>query len=248
MIQMENLTKEFSTKVAVKGIDLHVKKGELFVFLGPNGAGKTTTIKMLTGLVFPTSGTLKVNGLDVVKDSLEIKKILAYVPDEPYLYDKLTGREFLRFVGDMYGMDRFQGEKKIEELIDLFQARSYIDTLCESYSHGMKQRVVIASMLLHSPQVVVIDEPMVGLDPQSSRLFKDIIVEMTKRGTTIFMSTHTLSVAEELADRIGIIHQGKIIALGTFKELQNQYKSEDKNLEELFLDITRDSGGEEKCN
>ncbi|RME04490.1 MAG: ABC transporter ATP-binding protein [Planctomycetota bacterium] len=245
MLRFQKLTKKYGEKVAVRELDLEVFRGELFVFLGPNGAGKTTTIKMLTGLIFPTSGNIQIRGMDIVERHLEIKKILAYVPDEPYLYDKLTGREFLRFVAQMYGIDSSVAEAKIEELAGMFGAKDYLDQLCETYSHGMKQRVVIAAMLLHSPEIAVIDEPMVGLDPQSARLFKDIMREMTARGGTIFMSTHSLHVAQELADRIGIIQRGRLVALGTFEQLQRRFQAQEKNLEELFLEITATADLEE---
>lgn len=244
MIKLENVTKHFGSKTAVDNLNLHIPKGELFVFLGPNGAGKTTTIKMLSGLLYPSQGTIRIKNYDLTSDGeiMEVKKIFSYLPEEPYLYDKLTGREFLHFVGDMYGMDRLEVLEKVEDLTQKFETTSYIDYLCETYSHGMKQRVVIASMLLHSPEVVVIDEPMVGLDPPSARLFKNILREITAQGTTIFMSTHTLSVAEELAHRIGIIFQGKLAALGTVSELKEKYKHEGKTLEDLFMEITGNNG------
>jgi len=200
---------------------------------------------MLSGLLYPSDGTIRIKELDLANDShiMGVKKIFSYIPDEPYLYDKLTGREFLHFVGDMYGMAREKVVEKVEDLLQKFEASSYIDYLCETYSHGMKQRVVIASMLLHNPEVVVVDEPMVGLDPHSARLFKNILREITAQGTTVFMSTHTLSVAEELAHRVGIIFQGKLVALGTVVELKEKYQHEGKTLEDLFIEITGRNGG-----
>ncbi|RME73851.1 MAG: ABC transporter ATP-binding protein [Planctomycetota bacterium] len=238
MIHFQKVSKVFGEKTAVKNLELQIPKGELFVFLGPNGAGKTTTIKMLCGLLYPSEGRILIKGYDTVKDHMKIKPLFSYIPDEPYLYDKLTGKEFLHFVGEMYGLEKKKMEAKIEELVELFEASSYINNLCESYSHGMKQRIVIASMLLHEPEVVVVDEPMVGLDPPSARLFKNLLRKLTEeKQTTVFMSTHTLSVAEELAHRVGIIFQGEMVELGTVRELKEKYQFQDKTLEDLFMEI-----------
>lgn len=237
MIQTEHLTKVFGDKIAVHDLTLSVGKGEFFAFLGPNGAGKTTTIKMLAGLLLPTRGTIRICGHDVQRDGRLAKSVLSYIPDQPYLYEKLTGREFLDFVACVYGLDVEKRRRTISELIETFEMADYIDELCQSYSHGMKQRVVIASALLHDPQVIVVDEPMVGLDPKSTRLVKELFRQRARHGTTIFMSTHTLSLAEELADRIGIIHRGHMIACGTVAEIQRAGRS-DARLEDAFLRLT----------
>ncbi|MCZ7648686.1 MAG: ABC transporter ATP-binding protein [Planctomycetota bacterium] len=244
MIEIRNLSKRYGDKVALWDLNLDVGDGELFAFLGPNGAGKTTTIKILSGLVRPTAGTAIVGGHDVVKDGLKARALMSYVPDQPFLYEKLTAREFLRMVGELYRMERAEIEQRIGELSETFELGGFLDDLCESYSHGMKQRVVVASALLHGPKLLVVDEPMVGLDPKSSRTLKDLLRALTReRKLTVFMTTHTLSVAEEVADRIGIIHQGRVIALGAMQELRAlRQGSEDKRLEDLFLEMT--NGGD----
>jgi len=237
MIELENITKRFGTKVAVDNLDLKMEAGELFAILGPNGAGKTTTIKMITGLLRADEGSIRVCGKDILKEPVAAKQHISYIPDEPYLYEKLSGREFLEFVGRMYRMDREDVEKKVADLSKCLALGDFIDDLSEQYSHGMKQRVVIASALLHDPKVIVVDEPMVGLDPKSARVVKDLLGGLTENGTTIFMSTHTLGVAEELADRIGIMAHGRMIALGTLSELQSLSGGE-QGLEESYLRIT----------
>ena len=239
MIEIENVTKRFGETTAVDGLDLSVPRGEFFAFLGPNGAGKTTTIKMLTGLLRPDTGSLRVCGKDVLKEPVAAKTRLSYIPDEPYLYEKLTGREFLTFVGRMHGIDEAQIRLKLDYLSEALSLESFLDQLTEEYSHGMKQRVVIASALLHDPSVLVVDEPMVGLDPKSARVVKDLLRDLSKDGTTVFMSTHTLAVAEELAGRIGIIHHGRLIALGDAAELRSSADGE-LGLEASFLRLTAD--------
>jgi ABC-2 type transport system ATP-binding protein len=219
----------------VDGLDLRVKAGELFGFLGPNGAGKTTTMKMVCGLLSPTSGTVRVGGHPA--GSPEARQLIAYVPDQPYLYEKLTGREFLRFVVEMYGLDPARSARKIDDLIDTFEMGDFIDELCESYSHGMKQRVVFASALVHEPRVLIIDEPLVGLDPRSARIVKDIFVSQARSGVAVLMSTHLLSIAEELADTIGIVERGKMLAVGTLDELRERAEHQGP-LESLFLKLT----------
>jgi ABC-2 type transport system ATP-binding protein len=243
MIEVLGVTKTFGTKVAVDGLDLHVRRGELFAFLGPNGAGKTTTIKMVCGLLAPTSGVVRVGGYAATRQ--EARQLLAYVPDQPYLYEKLTGREFLRFVVEMYGLDRRGAERRIAELIETFEMADYVDDLCESYSQGMKQRIVFASALVHNPQVLVVDEPLVGLDPRSARIVKDLFVAQVRSGVAVLMSTHLLSIAEELADTIGIIDHGRMLAQGTLAELRHQVKL-DGPLEDLFLTLT--GGGRAPTN
>lgn len=237
MIQTLNLTKRFGAKIAVNNLTLEVKKGELFGFLGPNAAGKTTTIKLLTGLLKPTNGSASICGYDIEKDYIKLKGLLSYIPDIPYLYERLTGREFLRFVSEIYLLDEKKAISKIEELLEFFSLKESADILIEEYSHGMRQKLVISAALIHNPQVIIVDEPMVGLDPKTTKLVKDIFKESAKNGITIFMSTHTLSLAEELCDRIGIIDNGNLIAIGTIDELR-QTSGIDGELEEIFLKLT----------
>ena len=237
MIELRGVTKTFGARRAVDGLDLAVRAGELFAFLGPNGAGKTTTIKMVCGLLRPTSGVVKVGGFPAA--SPEARQLIAYVPDQPYLYEKLTGREFLRFVVDMYGLDPKRATRRIGELIETFEMGDYIDELCEGYSHGMKQRVVFASALVHDPKVLVVDEPLVGLDPRSARIVKDLFVQQARAGCAVLMSTHLLAIAEELADRIGIVDRGRMLASGTLDQLRAQVKHHGP-LEDLFLKLTGD--------
>jgi len=237
MIQTFNLTKRFGAKIAVNNLNLEVKKGEVFGFLGPNAAGKTTTIKLLTGLLKPTAGSALICGYDMQKDYIKAKSILGYIPDVPYLYERLTGREFLRFVSEIYLLEEKEANKKIEELLTFFDIKKDADILIEEYSHGMRQRLVICAALLHNPRLIIVDEPMVGLDPKTSRLVKDIFRENAKKGVTIFMSTHTMSVAEEICDRIGIIDNGNLIAVGTIDELRKTSGIAGR-LEEIFLKLT----------
>ena len=237
MIELEGLTKKYGDNLAVDSLDLSVPAGQLFAFLGPNGAGKTTTIKLITGLLLPTSGRVRLCGADMHQDGARAKSLVSYIPDQPYLYDKLTGREFLFFVGRMYGLSVQQCRDRVDRCIDRFSMARYVDELAESYSHGMKQKVVISAALLHEPRVLVIDEPMVGLDPASARLVKQVLREVAERDGCVFMSTHTLSVAEEVADRIGIIHRGQLVADGSADELR-QDSVGDGWLEEVFLELT----------
>lgn len=238
MIEFSKVSKKYGPKTAVQGLDLTVPSGELFALLGPNGAGKTTTIKMLTTLLRPTTGTIRICGINVASDPREAVKHLGYVPDEPYLYEKLSGREFLQFIVDMYGIDPAEGKQRIEREIENFELAPFVEDLAETYSHGMKQRLVFASALLHEPKVLVIDEPMVGLDPRSARLAKDLLKSRAAEGMTIFMSTHTLAVAEEIADRIGIVDHGRLLCVGTMPELQHSQQLHDSSLEKLFLEVT----------
>src|SRR3954449_13140317 len=205
MIQLENVTKRYGNKTAVESLSLDIPAGELFAFLGPNGAGKTTTIKMMCGLLFPTTGRVLIGGHDIQGDGDRARQLLSYVPDQPFLYEKLTGREFLQFIADMYGMPRVQGRRRLEEVIETFALDEFVDDLTERYSHGMRQRTVFAAALLHEPKVLIVDEPTVGLDPKSIRLLKDLLREQAAGGTTVFLSTHSLDVAQELADRIGVV-------------------------------------------
>jgi ABC-2 type transport system ATP-binding protein len=241
MIQFDNVVRKYGQRVAVAGLTLEIPRGQLFALLGPNGAGKTTTIKMLVGLLRPTSGTVRLCGYDVVRESRQANQMLGYVPDEPQLYDKLTGREFLQFIADMYGLPSNHRNSQIERSIRDFDIGAFIDDLTESYSHGMKQRLAFAAATLHDPAVLVIDEPMVGLDPRSMRTVKDLLRARAAAGTTVFMSTHMLSVAEEIADRVGIVDQGQLRFLGTISELERDLSTHHQSLEALYLSLTSSS-------
>ncbi|HWB09506.1 MAG TPA: ABC transporter ATP-binding protein [Pirellulales bacterium] len=243
MIELENVSRTYGSKMAVNGLSLAVRPGELFAFLGPNGAGKTTTIKMLVGLLRPTSGHVRLGGFDVVAEPRRACALLGYVPDVPFLYDKLTGREFLHFIAGMYGYDHRAAQERVRREMDHFELDGFIDEMTEAYSHGMKQRLVFAAALLHDPAVLVIDEPLVGLDPRSSKLVKDLLRARAAAGTAIFMSTHLLDVAEQIADRIGIVDQGKLLWVGTLGELRGRLASQ-HTLEQLFLDVTSSGGAE----
>jgi len=242
MIQFEQVTRKYGTKTAVSELDLTVSPGELFAFLGPNGAGKTTTIKMLSSLLRPSDGKITVCGHDTVTSPRDAACHVGYVPDEPHLYDKLSGHEFLEFVGRMHGLARQEVKNRIERETNRFQLNEFIVELSESYSHGMKQRVVFAAALMHDPSVLVVDEPMVGLDPRSARIVKDLFRDAAAAGTTVFMSTHALSLAEELAHRIGIIDRGRLRFLGALGDLGKEAADAHKSLEHLFLEITGGNG------
>ncbi len=241
-IELSHVTKMYGRKVAVDRLCLKIARGELFAFLGPNGAGKTTTIKMICGLLRPSSGQIRVGGYDVVLDGERARRLLAYVPDEPYLYEKLTGREFLTLICRLYGLSDRIAEQRIDHVIELFDMASYIDQLTETYSHGMKQRVVFGAALVRDPEVLVVDEPLVGLDPITARLVKNLLRQRAAEGHTVFMSTHTLSVAEEIADRIGILHAGRLLWCGTLEELRATRRS-DGRLEDIFLRLIAEEGG-----
>ena len=242
MIRFEKARRTFGRKVAVDDLSLTVNPGELFALLGPNGAGKTTAIKLMVGLLRPGAGAVEVCGLSVVEDPREATRLLGYVPDEPFLYDKLSGREFLQFVAEMRGLDPQTVEARIARETDCFGLGDFLDGLTETYSHGMKQRLVFASAMLHDPAVLVIDEPMVGLDPRSVRIVKDLLLARAAAGATVFMSTHTLAVAEEIADRIGVMAGGRLHFLGTVPELREALSSPDSSLESLFLQLTDENG------
>ena len=237
MIELRRLVKKFGDLTAVAGIDLSVPRGEFFAVLGPNAAGKTTTIRMIAGLLKPTSGSAVVAGFDIQTEPLEARRRLAYVPDFPFLYDKLTPWEFFRFTGQLFRMEESRMESQARNLAERFHLDAYLGKPIEGLSHGTRQRVAIVSALLHDPEVFVIDEPMVGLDPQHARVVKDVLKERSHEGMTVFLSTHQLSVAEEMADRIGIIHQGRLIAVGTREELRLR-SGQDGALEETFLALT----------
>jgi ABC-2 type transport system ATP-binding protein len=239
MIEILNVSKSYAAKSAVRDLTLSIPAGELFAFLGPNGAGKTTTIKMLCGLLFPTAGTISVAGFDLQTHGQDARRRIAYVPDQPYLYDKLSGREILQFTADIYGIPRGEAEAKIAEVVETFSLGSFVDILTQNYSHGMRQRTVFAAAFLHDPDVLIVDEPTVGLDPHHIRLLKNLLRKKADAGVTVFLSTHSLEIAQELADRIGVIHQGRLIALGTLDALRRE-AAHDGSLEDVFLKLTQD--------
>jgi ABC-2 type transport system ATP-binding protein len=238
MIELTNLTKRYGATLAVDHLNLSVPKGEIFGFIGPNGAGKTTTIRMMAGVLGPTEGTVSIAGIPMEKDPEAAKGIIGFIPDRPFLYEKLTGMEFMRFVADLYGFRNGLVHERAETLLKQFSLYDWGDHLIEAYSHGMKQRLVIASALLHDPRLIIVDEPMVGLDPAGIRMVKDLFRELARQGTTIFMSTHTLEIAEDLCDRIGIIHRGRLVALGTTGDLRGTASLQEGDLEEVFLRLT----------
>lgn len=244
MIELKKLTKKFGDFTAVDDISLNIPSGEFFGFLGPNGAGKTTTIKMMTGLFTPTSGTISINSFDVEKQPLEAKATFGYIPDHPYLYDKLTGREFIYYMGGLYSMEKNRLRENVDRVIDLLELASWIDKKTEDYSQGMRQRVTFAAAFVHNPKTIIIDEPMVGLDPRSARIVKNTLKQKAKEGVSIFMSTHILEMAEELCDRIAIINKAKIIFLDTRQNLHLYKTKYDGNLESVFLELTKEAGEE----
>ncbi|MFM7150179.1 MAG: ABC transporter ATP-binding protein [Gemmataceae bacterium] len=236
MILLERVCKSYGTKQAVTDLNLEVKPGELFAFLGPNGAGKTTTIKMMVGLLFPTSGTVKIGGFDMRTEGHLARPLLSYVPDQPYLYEKLTGREFLQFIADMYGLAPDYAQQRLNIVIQQFGLEPFVDDLTERYSHGMRQRTVFASALIHEPKVLIVDEPTVGLDPYSVRRLKDLLRHQADLGTTIFLSSHSLDIVEELAGRMAIMNKGRLISCGTLESLKSQ-AAVDGSLEQVFLTL-----------
>lgn len=238
MIRLAQLTKRYGRFTAVDGISLEIPAGTLYGFLGPNGAGKTTTMRMIAGILRPSAGTIEVAGVNVVADPIRAKASLGFIPDRPFVYDKLSGAEFLRFVAALYGQDGPVIERRIDELLELFDLTRWKDELTETYSHGMRQKLIISSALVHRPKVIVVDEPMVGLDPRSARLLKQIFRHFVDQGGTVLMSTHTLEVAEAMCDQLAIIQGGRIAASGTMAEIRQQTASGDDSLEELFLRLT----------
>lgn len=239
MIELQNVTKTFDKFVAVNNISLRVESGDLFGFLGPNGAGKTTTIKMIVGLFSPTTGTIRVNGFDTAQQPIEAKNTMSYVPDQPFLYDKLTGREFMYFAGGLYNVEKEALHTRIKDLIELFEIGQWIDKRSEDYSQGMRQRVTIAAALLHRPKTLVIDEPMVGLDPRSAKIVRETLTRLATEGVSIFMSTHSLPMAEELCTRIGIINNGQLVFVDTQDKLEVYKRQYDGKLESVFLELTK---------
>jgi ABC-2 type transport system ATP-binding protein len=240
MIKLVHLTKRFGSLTAVNDVSLEIPAGEIFGFLGPNGAGKTTTIKMMAGILEPTEGTVIIDGKNLSEDPVGAKQVTGFIPDRGFLYEKLSGIEFLHFMASLYGMDEQRTEARIRELLALFEMDHWSGDLIESYSHGMKQRLVMSAALIHEPKVIVVDEPMVGLDPKGARLVKTIFKSLAARGVSIFMSTHTLAVAEEMCDRIGIIHEGCLIVVGTAFDLRRKAGGDKHNLEAVFLKLTED--------
>jgi ABC-2 type transport system ATP-binding protein len=245
MIRIYELTKKFGNITAVDNLNLEIGKGELFCFLGPNGAGKTTTIKMIMGTLLPTSGKIYLDGIDVYKEPTRAKALLGYVPDEPHVYEKLTAMEFLAFIADIYGLDKATARKRSMRLLSDFGLTDRSHELLGGFSHGMKQKILLSAALLHEPGVLFLDEPTVGLDPKSARMIKDVLRNLCDKGTTVFMSTHILEIAERMADRVGIIQEGKLVAVGTVQDLRERSAKNnggsavaDTTLEDLFLELT----------
>ncbi|MEA4882449.1 MAG: ABC transporter ATP-binding protein [Clostridia bacterium] len=245
MISAVGLSKRFGDTAAVDNLDLQVRSGEIFGFLGPNGAGKTTTISMMIGIMTPTSGRVEIDGIDVQKDPIKAKALIGYVPDQPNVYEKLTAWEFLMFVGNLYGMERKRAERKARNMLEMFGLADRAFEQTGGFSHGMKQKVVIASALLHDPKALFMDEPTVGLDPRSARMVKDILKELAGQGVTVFMSTHVLEIAERMCDRVGIIQKGRLLAVGTMDDLRQAAakssgveRPEASTLEDLFIELT----------
>jgi ABC-2 type transport system ATP-binding protein len=241
MIELKDLTKTYGEYPAVDNLNLCVKRGEVFGFIGPNGAGKTTTIKMMGGILEPTRGTVKIAGINIQKAPEKAKSKIGFIPDRPYLYEKLTGMEFLRFTADLYGVSEDAFEKTALKILTDFSLADWADELVESYSHGMKQRLIMSAALLHDPEVIIVDEPMVGLDPAAIIMVKRLFRELAGQGVTIFMSTHTLKVAEETCDRIGVINKGRLIAMGTTQELQREANITEADIERVFLNLTNNA-------
>src|ERR1700732_2440641 len=243
-IRANGLTKHFGKLEAVRDLTLEVGAGEVFGFLGPNGAGKTTTIRMLTGLVRPTSGTALVAGYDVAHQPLEVKRRVGFMAETPYLYGKLSGREFLAFMGGLYEVPPTLARQRAERLLSLFELSDKADDLVETYSHGMRQKLALAGAMQHEPPVLFLDEPTSGLDPRSARLVKDLLVALVERGHTVFLSTHVLEIAAHLCHRVGIIDHGHVVATGTLDELRHQTQRDAYSLEDIFLQLT--GGSEER--
>ena len=236
MVELRGIKKNYGLKEAVKGIDLEIRPGEIFTLVGPNGAGKTSTLKMMAGLLKPTSGTVRIGGFDILKNPMNAKELMSFVPDAPYVYEKLTPWELLRFTGKLYSMDIKAIQEYGRRLLKFFSLDHVDNVLIEEFSHGMRQKVILAAALLHNPKLFILDEPMVGLDPISIRSFKDFLKAKAREGMTVLFSTHTLSVAEELSDRIGIIDRGRLIAVGSLSDLQRKYQSKE-NLEQMFMKL-----------
>jgi ABC-2 type transport system ATP-binding protein len=241
MIELKDLTKKYGEFEAVNELNLSVKKGEVFGFIGPNGAGKTTTIKIMGGILEPTTGTVTIAGISMQEEPEKAKSKIGFIPDRPYLYEKLTGMEFLRFTADLYGVSEEAFQTTAFKILKDFSLADWANELVESYSHGMKQRLIMSAALLHNPEVIIVDEPMVGLDPAGIIMVKNLFKTLAEQGVTIFMSTHTLKVAEDICDRIGVIHKGSLIAMGTTTELQREANVTEADLERVFLNLTSET-------
>jgi ABC-2 type transport system ATP-binding protein len=238
MITLRNVTKSYGRFVAVNDLSLEIPPGGIFAFLGINGAGKTTTIRMMTGILRPTSGTILIGGHSMDRDPVAAKSIIGYIPDRPHLYPKLTGREFLYFICDIYRVPSARANKRIDEVLEEYSLTAWEDELIESYSHGMKQRLATCAALVHDPRVLIVDEPMVGLDPHGARNLKEALKRYAKSGITVFLSTHSLNVAEELADHLAIIHQGSLLTTGTLDDIRELTGKHDESLEPMFIELT----------
>ena len=246
MIQIKNLNKHYGKLAAVDNLNLEIAPGEIFGFLGPNGAGKTTTIRCMMGILKASSGQVLLDGHDVVGAAQKAKAISGFIPDRPFIYEKLSGSEFLHFVGKLHRVDAARLTRRIAELLDYLELTLWQDELVESYSHGMKQRLVVCGALIHEPKILIIDEPMVGMDPKGARTLKDLFCALAKNGTTVFLSTHSISVAEEICHRIGIIRKGRLISCGTMAEIHRQARSSNGNLESVFLELTHEAETENR--
>jgi len=242
MIEYVNITRNFGNKKAVDNLNLVVKGGELFSLLGPNGAGKTTTLKLTAGIMKPTTGQIHIKGIDIDKYPEKAKSIISFIPDQPFSYPELSGKEFIYFVGRIFGMDKEDIEKNTAEIIQKLEIEEWIDSPCKEYSHGMLQKVMFAQAFIHNPDIIIIDEPMVGLDPRSGKIIKRILRKKVKEGKTVLLSTHSLYLAEEISDRIGIINKGKLIACDTIINLREKFKAEGKNLEDIYFELTEKDG------
>jgi len=238
MIHLRNVTKRFGEVTAVSDLTLNIEKGELFGFIGPNGAGKTTTIKLIVGLLRPTSGSVIIDGTNAQKQPEKAKSKIGYIPDSPFIYQSLTGREFLYFVGNLYGMKDSDIQSKVGELFEYMEIGSWADSRVEEYSHGMRQKIVICSALLHDPAVILVDEPMVGLDPKSARKVKRTFIDRVQNGTAVFVSTHSLPVAEEICTRVGLIDKGKLVTTGTMEDFRRASRKGARSLEDIYMEIT----------
>lgn len=232
--------KKYPLVEAVSGLDLEIPRGELFGFLGPNGAGKTTTIKIMVGLLKPTAGRVRIDGIDIQEDPVRAKFLIGYIPDRPFIYEKLTGMEYLRFVADLFSMDRARAEERANRFLEFFDLADSAHHLIDGYSHGMRQKLIISGALIHEPRVVIVDEPLVGLDPKGARQVKQLFLDLCRQGATLFMSTHSMGIAEAMCHRIGIIQKGRMIAVGTMQELRRRARQDHGDLEEIFLRLTGD--------
>ena len=240
MIELKDLTKRYGHLVAVNRLNLSIARGEIFGFIGPNGAGKTTTLRMMGGILAPSEGSVIIGGMDMAVEPERVKKSIGFIPDRPFVYEKLTGKEFLRFTADLFGIKDAAFQEKSDKILKQFALEDWADELIESYSHGMKQRLIMSAAILHDPEVIIVDEPMVGLDPAGVRMIEGLFRDLAREGTTLFMSTHTLALAEDVCDRIGIIHKGVLIAIGTVEELRRSAQVREGDLEKVFLILTEE--------